>query len=74
MIIDTDFHGFPKRFLDLTPGRLDTRGLPLPAFEEAAYLEVMETHGVDVGVTWTRRMPWPNCSAPSMSSAPTAWC
>lgn len=51
MIIDTHFHAFPKRFLEITPGgRNDSRGTGIAVFDHQAYLNVMDQHGIDIGV------------------------
>src|SRR5438552_1640241 len=50
MIIDTHFHGFPQRFLDLTPHRLDSRGQGMAPFDEGEYIRVLDMHGIDIGV------------------------
>lgn len=51
MIIDTHFHGFPKRFVELNPGgQNDTRGTGIRAFDEQEYLDVLDKHGIDLGV------------------------
>ena len=51
MIIDTHFHAFPQKYLDLLPeARNDTRGIGLRAFNRQEYLNVMDKHGIDIGV------------------------
>ena len=51
MIIDTHFHAFPGKFLDLIPeARNDVRGAGFHAFNHREYLDVMDEHGIDVGV------------------------
>jgi aminocarboxymuconate-semialdehyde decarboxylase len=52
LIIDTHFHAFPQRFLDLYPSqaRSDPRGIGFKGFDPAFYLSVMDQYGVDVGV------------------------
>src|ERR687891_981887 len=51
MIIDTHFHAFPGRFLDLMPeAQQDVRGVGFHAFDSREYLDVMDRHGIDVGV------------------------
>jgi aminocarboxymuconate-semialdehyde decarboxylase len=52
MIIDTHFHAFPGKFLELMPeqSRSDVRGVGFHAFDHQEYLEVMDRYGVDVGV------------------------
>ena len=52
MIIDTHFHAFPKRYLELVPeqSRNDVRGVGFHAFDHQEYLDVMDRYGVDVGV------------------------
>jgi predicted TIM-barrel fold metal-dependent hydrolase len=52
MIIDTHFHAFPKKFLERVPeqSRSDVRGVGFHAFEHQEYLDVMDKHGIDVGV------------------------
>jgi len=51
MIIDTHFHAFPGKFLDLIPeARNDVRGVGFHAFDHREYLDVMDEHGIDVGV------------------------
>ena len=51
MIIDTHFHGFPQKYLELLPeARNDTRGIGFRAFNRHEYLNVMDKHGIDIGV------------------------
>ncbi|HEY7560322.1 MAG TPA: amidohydrolase family protein [Candidatus Binatia bacterium] len=52
MIIDTHFHAFPKKYLDLVPeqSRSDVRGVGFHAFDHQEYLDVMDRYGIDVGV------------------------
>ncbi|HLN84898.1 MAG TPA: amidohydrolase family protein, partial [Candidatus Limnocylindrales bacterium] len=51
MIIDTHFHAFPGKFLDLLPeARNDVRGVGFHAFDEQEYLNVMDKYGIDIGV------------------------
>jgi len=50
VIIDTHFHAFPQKFIDLTPGRQDSRGLGMTPFDQQEYLHVMDEYGVDIGV------------------------
>ena len=52
MIIDTHFHAFPKRYLELVPeqSRNDVRGVGFHAFDHQEYLDVMDRYGIDVGV------------------------
>jgi predicted TIM-barrel fold metal-dependent hydrolase len=51
MIIDTHFHAFPGRFLELTgSSRGDPRGVGFHAFDHQTYLGVMDQYGVDIGV------------------------
>ena len=51
MIIDTHFHAFPGKFLDLLPEvRNDVRGVGFHAFDHREYLDVMDKHGIDIGV------------------------
>jgi 2,3-dihydroxybenzoate decarboxylase len=51
MIIDTHFHAFPGKFLDLMPeAQQDVRGVGFHPFDHREYLDVMDRHGIDVGV------------------------
>jgi 6-methylsalicylate decarboxylase len=51
MIIDTHFHAFPGKFLDLVPdAQNDVRGVGFHAFDHQEYLDVMDRHGIDIGV------------------------
>jgi predicted TIM-barrel fold metal-dependent hydrolase len=51
MIIDTHFHAFPGKFLDLVPdAQNDVRGVGFHAFEHRVYLDTMDRHGIDIGV------------------------
>jgi predicted TIM-barrel fold metal-dependent hydrolase len=51
MIIDTHFHAFPGKFLDLMPeAQQDVRGVGFRPFDHREYLDVMDRHGIDVGV------------------------
>ena len=51
MIIDTHFHAFPGKFLDLLPeAKNDVRGVGFHAFDHQEYLQVMDKHGIDIGV------------------------
>jgi 6-methylsalicylate decarboxylase len=51
MIIDTHFHAFPGKFLDLVPdAQNDVRGVGFHAFEHREYLDTMDRHGIDIGV------------------------
>jgi predicted TIM-barrel fold metal-dependent hydrolase len=51
MIIDTHFHAFPGKFLDLLPeARNDVRGAGFHAFDHREYLGVMDKYGIDIGV------------------------
>ena len=52
MIIDTHFHAFPKKFLELVPeqSQSDVRGVGFHGFDHQEYLDVMDQHGIDVGV------------------------
>jgi predicted TIM-barrel fold metal-dependent hydrolase len=51
MIIDTHFHAFPGKFLQLMPdAQHDVRGVGFHAFDHQEYLDVMDKHGIDVGV------------------------
>ena len=51
MIIDTHFHAFPEKYLELLPeASNDTRGIGLRAFNRQEYLNVMDKHGIDIGV------------------------
>ena len=43
MIIDTHFHAFPAKYLDLLPeAKNDSRGTGLHAFDHREYLNVMD--------------------------------
>lgn len=51
MIIDTHFHAFPEKYLELVPdAQNDVRGVGFRAFDHQEYLDVMDKHGIDVGV------------------------
>ncbi len=51
MIIDTHFHAFPGKFLDLIPeAQNDVRGVGFHAFNHQEYLDTMDRHGIDIGV------------------------
>ena len=52
MIIDTHFHAFPQKFLELVPeqSKNDPRRVGFHAFDHHEYLDVMDQHGIDVGV------------------------
>ena len=51
MIIDTHFHAFPGKFLDLVPeAQKDVRGVGFHAFDQREYLDTMDKHGIDIGV------------------------
>ena len=51
MIIDTHFHAFPGKYLELVPeAQNDVRGVGFHAFDHREYLDVMDKYGVDIGV------------------------
>jgi predicted TIM-barrel fold metal-dependent hydrolase len=51
MIIDTHFHAFPGKFLELMPdAQNDVRGVGFHAFDHREYLNVMDQYGIDIGV------------------------
>ena len=52
MIIDTHFHAFPGKFLELVPeqSKNDPRGAGFHAFDHQEYLDTMDRHGIDIGV------------------------
>lgn len=51
MIIDTHFHAFPRKFLDLVPeAQNDVRGIGFHAFDHGEYLNVMDQYGIDIGL------------------------
>ena len=51
MIIDTHFHAFPGKFLDLLPdAQNDVRGAGFHPFDQREYLDVMDKYGIDIGV------------------------
>jgi aminocarboxymuconate-semialdehyde decarboxylase len=51
MIIDTHFHAFPGKFLDLVPeAQNDVRGVGFHAFDYNEYLNTMDKYGIDIGV------------------------
>jgi len=51
MIIDTHFHAFPGKYLELVPdAQNDVRGVGFHAFDHREYLDVMDKHGIDIGV------------------------
>ena len=51
MIIDTHFHAFPGKFLELMPeAKNDVRGVGFHAFDHQEYINVMDKYGIDMGV------------------------
>lgn len=52
MIIDTHFHAFPGKFLELVPeqSKNDPRGVGFHAFDPQDYIDTMDKHGIDIGV------------------------
>ena len=51
MIIDTHFHAFPGKFLELMPeAQNDVRGAGFHAFDHREYLNVMDQYGILIGV------------------------
>ncbi len=52
MIIDTHFHAFPGKFLELVPeqSKNDPRGAGFHAFDHQEYIDTMDKHGIDIGV------------------------
>jgi len=51
MIIDTHFHAFPGKYLDLMPdSQNDVRGVGFHAFDHQEYIDVMDKYGIDIGV------------------------
>jgi len=51
MIIDTHFHAFPGKFLELLPEpQNEVRGVGFHAFDHREYLDVMDKYGIDIGV------------------------
>jgi len=52
MIIDTHFHAFPGKYLELVPevSKNDVRGVGFRAFDRQEYLDVMDKYGIDMGV------------------------
>jgi uncharacterized protein len=51
MIIDTHFHAFPGKYLELIPeAQNDVRGVGFHPFNEGEYLDVMDRYGVEIGV------------------------
>lgn len=51
MIIDTHFHAFPGKFLELVPeAQNDVRGVGFRAFKHQEYIDVLDKHGIDLGV------------------------
>src|SRR6266478_129532 len=51
MIIDTHFHAFPGKFLELMPeAQKDVRGVGFHPFDHREYLNVMDQYGIDIGV------------------------
>src|SRR2546426_12057906 len=51
MIIDTHFHAFPGKYLELVPeAQNDVRGVGFHAFDHREYLDVMDQYGIDIGV------------------------
>jgi predicted TIM-barrel fold metal-dependent hydrolase len=52
MIIDTHFHAFPGKYLELVPeaSAQDVRGVGFHPFDTREYLDVMDKYGIDIGV------------------------
>ncbi len=51
MILDTHFHAFPGKYLELIPeAQNDVRGVGFHAFHHREYLDVMDKYGVEIGV------------------------
>lgn len=52
MIIDTHFHAFPGKYLELLPevSKNDVRGVGFRPFDHREYLNVMDQYGIDIGV------------------------
>ena len=52
MIIDTHFHAFPEKYLELVPNvsKNDVRGAGFHSFNHQDYLDVMDRYGIDIGV------------------------
>ena len=52
MIIDTHFHAFPAKFLELVPeaSRGDPRGVGFHPFTYEEYIGHLDTYGIDIGV------------------------
>ena len=50
-MIDTHFHAFPGKFLELLPeAQNEVRGVGFHAFDHREYLDVMDKYGIDIGV------------------------
>jgi predicted TIM-barrel fold metal-dependent hydrolase len=51
MIIDTHFHAFPGKFLELMPDAKNAlSGMGFHPFDHQEYLDVMDKYGIDIGV------------------------
>ncbi len=52
MIIDTHFHAFPAKFLEMSPeaSRGDPRGVGFHPFSDAEYIGHLDRYGIDIGV------------------------
>src|SRR5262250_836218 len=51
MIIDTHFHAFPGKYLELMPdSQNDVRGVGFHAFDHQEYMDAMDKYGIDIGV------------------------
>ena len=87
MIIDTHFHAFPGKFLDLLPeAQNEVRGVGFHAFDHREYIDVMDQYGIDTGVLsntggalmWTPRVavpapPWLSRTVKVTVKSPGAW-
>ena len=52
MIIDTHFHAFPAKFLEMVPdaSRGDPRGVGFHPYSDVEYIGHLDRHGIDIGV------------------------
>ena len=59
MIIDTHFHAFPGKFLDLIPeAQNDVRGVGFHAFDHREYLDVINDWTIEVFAEGAAHSRW----------------
>ncbi len=69
MIIDTHFHAFPGKYLELIPeAQNDVRGVGFHAFNHREYLDVMDRYGIEVG-----SFPTPGAGSSTAAIRPGLW-